>query len=188
MSVFRKYDLEDAPEEARETLAAVRRDFGFVPNLERYLAGSPVALKAYVALWDLFAQSHFTPVEQEVVYLTANFRHGCDYCMAAHSGLARAKGMPAPVLQALRDGKPLPDARLEALRGFTLAMIERRGWVEQGELENFLAAGFTPEHVLDLITGIATKIISNYTNHLTGTEVDRAFERYRWVPPAGDEA
>jgi len=41
-----------------------------------------------MALWDLFEATSFTPVEQQVVYLTANYEHDCHYCMA-HSGLAK---------------------------------------------------------------------------------------------------
>jgi alkylhydroperoxidase family enzyme len=41
-------------------------------------------LQGSMALWDLFTTTSFSEIEQQVIYLTANYEHECDYCMAAH--------------------------------------------------------------------------------------------------------
>ncbi|BCJ59097.1 carboxymuconolactone decarboxylase family protein [Micromonospora endophytica] len=64
-------------------------------------------------------------------------------------------------------GTPLPDERLEALRLFTLAVLDHRGAVPDEELSAFLAAGFQPRHALDVVLGVGTYTISTFANRLT---------------------
>lgn len=104
--------------------------------------------------------------------------------MAAHSGLAKMIGMSADDIQALRTGTPLSNSKLQALRQFTQRMIQSRGWVEEREIEAFLAAGYTQQQVLEVILGIAIKIMHNYTNHIATTPFDKPFQPYVWSKPA----
>ncbi|MEH2348268.1 MAG: hypothetical protein V7K55_09735 [Nostoc sp.] len=67
---------------------------------------------------------------------------------------------------------------------FTKQMIEARGWVNEPKIEEFLAAGYTKQQVLEVILGIAVKIIHNYTNHIAKTPLDKAFQPYVWSKPA----
>ncbi|MFI6920812.1 carboxymuconolactone decarboxylase family protein [Nonomuraea spiralis] len=81
---------------------------------------------------------------KQVVLITAGVANGCEYCVAAHSTLALRARVPAEVVEALRAGRPLADQALEAVRRLTHAMVVRRGWVDEAEIEAFLAAGRTP--------------------------------------------
>ena len=59
---------------------------GFIPNMYADMANSPSALETYGVGYNFFrSDSGFTPVEQEVVFLTISHENGCEYCMAAHS-------------------------------------------------------------------------------------------------------
>jgi alkylhydroperoxidase family enzyme len=78
------------------------------------------------------------------------------------------------------DGKCLPDPRLEALAAFTRAVVKRSGWVREEELESFVDAGFSRRHVLDVLTILAMKTLSNYTNHIAETPLDKAFSDQEW--------
>ncbi len=103
--------------------------------------------------------------------------------MAAHSGLARMIGMSADMIQSLRNGTRLSDPKLQALRHFTQRMVEARGWVDDSEIEEFIAAGYTQQQVLEIILGIAIKIMHNYTNHIAKTPLDKPFQPYVWSKP-----
>lgn len=181
---FTLHEIETAPEAAKPLLEAARKSFGMVPNLHRVLAEAPAALEAYGTLWGLFDRSSFTPAERQVIYLTSNFENECRYCMAGHTVLAKAAGVPAEAIEALREGKPLADAKLEALHAFTRTVVVNRGWVPQEGLEAFLAAGYTRQQVLEVILGVAVKVISNYTNHLAETPLDPFMKDTVWAPPA----
>lgn len=184
---FTIHTIETAPETSKETLAHAQKTFGLIPNLEGILAEAPAVLKGGMALWDLFETTSFTPIERQVIYLTANYVHECHYCMAAHSGLAETCMLPTDI-NALRNGEILTDPKLQALRKFTQRMIEARGWVDDREIEEFLNVGYTKQHVLEVILGIAIKVIHNYTNHIARTPLDREFQPYAWEKPMASVA
>ncbi len=112
----------------------------------------------------------------------------CSYCMAAHSGLATAASIPEPDLAALRGGRTLETPKLEALRSFTRTMVESRGWASEQDIDEFLAAGFTPDQILEIIVGIAMKTMSNFTNHVADIPLDSQFKAFEWQPASAPES
>lgn len=188
MSGLRVLTFDTASESARPSLEQAQRAFGFVPNLIGVLANAPIAARAYLALSEIFGSGTLSEIERQVVLLTVSFTHGCEYCMAAHSTVARMVRMPDAVLEALRAGHPLPDDRLETLRRTTAALVTNRGWISDAERQRFAAAGYTEGQLLEVVVGIALKTLSNYTNHLASTPVDAAFAPNAWRPVEVAEA
>ncbi|WP_017314322.1 carboxymuconolactone decarboxylase family protein [Mastigocladopsis repens] len=184
---FTIYTLETAPEESKEALRDAKETFGLIPNLEGICALAPALLKGGMALWDLFSTTSFSPVEQQVVYLAVNYENECHYCMAAHSGLAKMVALSTEDINAMRNGEPLQDSKLQALRHFTQRMVQARGWVTDDEIESFMKVGYTKQQVLEIILGIAVKVIHNYTNHIAQTPLDNEFKRYAWSKPTVSE-
>jgi len=88
--------------------------------------------------------------------------------------------VPTEVTNAIRDNKQVPDVKLAALSKLTRSLTANRGIVSQAEIDEFLTTGYTEEHVLGIIAGIAVKTLSNYSNHLTNPEVDAAFAGRSW--------
>lgn len=183
MTTFTRYTVETAPAASKPVLEAVQNAFSFIPNLQGNMAESPELLAGYSQLWDLFGKSTLTPHEQQVVYLTSNFENNCHYCMAGHTTLAKMIEMAPEAIAALRAGSVIPDARLEALHVFTTAVVRDRGFVDDAGIEAFLAAGFTRRNVLEVVLGVATKVMSNYTNHLVHTQLDPFMKGNEWTKP-----
>lgn len=184
MTEFTLHTIESAPEASRSLLAASERDWTFIPNLHRTLAESPEALGAVSALSHLFAKSSFSTAEQQAVYLSAIYINECEYCMAGHTVLAKMAQLPDAAVRAIRDNQPMTDARLEALRRFTQAMVRQRGMAGDAAVDTFLKAGFTKRNVLEVILAIAAKVISNYTNHVAHTPNDAFMKDTVWVAPS----
>ena len=181
---FDIHTVETASEEAKPVLFEVKKAYGRIPNLYGVFAESPAALKAYLTLNNIFEQSSsFNAIERQVVLMTASFENDCRYCMAAQSVVARMQGVPPSVVKALRDEEFLGEERLEALRTFTREIVQRSGWVAGESLNGFLAAGFSKRQVLEVILGVSLKTLSNYTNHIAETPIDKAFERQAWERP-----
>lgn len=180
-----KKSRDNAEPRAKAALEAIQKGLGFIPNMYANMANSPSALETYGVGYNFFrSDSGFTPAEQEVVFLTISHENGCEYCMAAHSMVGeKMSGVPAPVLNALRSGLPLPDAKLQVLSVFTRVMVASRGKPARQDLQAFLAAGFSERQVLEIILAIAVKTISNYSNHVFHTDVDPVFATYRWETP-----
>lgn len=182
---FPLHTLASAPAAAKPALEGVGKKLGFIPNLYAHLAQAPAALNGYLTLGEQFQQASLTPVEQQVVLISASIENGCEYCTAAHSFVARnLVKADGKVVDALRARRDLPDARLNALARFTRVMVRTRGRPEAAALEAFYTAGYDPQAVLEVITGIALKTLSNYMNHLTETPLDATFEPERWTDAA----
>ncbi|MEZ6319313.1 MAG: carboxymuconolactone decarboxylase family protein [Phycisphaerales bacterium] len=189
MAQFTQHTIESASEQSRPALQATKQAFGMIPNLQTFMAESPALINAYSQAWQTFhTQTDLNPVEQQVVLLTANFENNCEYCMSGHSFLAKSAGMDADALASLRDGTPIADPRLEALRSFTRGVVVNRGWVGDDAVESFLAAGFSKRNVLDVIAGVSLKVMSNYTNHVVHTPLDPFMEATKWAKPASANA
>lgn len=184
MTKFNTHSLETVPEAGRETLETVNKAYGFVPNLIGTMVESPALASAYLDIGKSFGQTSFTPTEQQVVLLTTSRINECEYCVAAHSTIAKLGSVPASVVSAIREDRPIDDPRLETLRDFTRQVVEARGWVGESAVQDFIDAGFTRAQVLEVVLGVAMKTLSNYTNHIAETDLDDAFQAEKWRAPS----
>ena len=188
MTQFTQHTLDTAPATAKPVLEGAQKGLGFIPNLYATMAEAPALLNAYSQLGELLNQSSFSATEQQVVLMTNNRLNGCDYCMAAHTTISQASGVPTDVIDALRNGTAIADAKLEALRQFAITVNETRGWPTQADLDAFFAAGYAQQQVLEVILGTAFKVLSNYTNHVASTPLDAAFQPNAWTPASAANA
>ena len=174
-------DPEHASDAGRQAMEKAREGLGFVPNLIRVMAHAPPAAEGYLALNGLLQETSFDAVEQQIVLLSVSYENGCDYCMAAHTGGLKQAGADDELIEAARSGEPLPDARLDALRAFTRAVVRERGWVPDEAVRDFLDSGFEQPQVLEVVLGVAMKTLSNYTNHIAGTPLDDELRPFAWA-------
>lgn len=177
------HTIDTVPDRARETLAIAEKSFGFVPNLLGTMAETPELLKAYLAVGALFDQTSFTPIERQIVMLATSYENDCEYCMGAHTAIASMQKVPDEIVQAVRDGRPIADPKLEALRRLTSAVVVSRGWPNEADIAAFHRAGYGHAQVLEVILGIGLKTFANYVNHITGTPLDKTFSKVAWKKP-----
>ena len=178
------HSSESAPADAKEILSAVKKGFGFVPNMLGMMAEAPTLLNAYRTVAGIFDQTSLTPAERQTVLLTVSYENNCEYCMAAHSTIAGMQNVPQAIVAALRSGAPIADKRLEALRRFTSAVVTSKGHPSNRDLEVFAQAGYGPQQVLEVVLGVGLKTLSNYANHIAATPLDPAFAPAAWTKAA----
>lgn len=188
MTEFTLHDEASAPEDSQVLLAQSKKAFGMIPGLHAVMAEAPGLLEAYKIVHELFVSSSFDKDEITVVWQTVNVENACHYCVPAHTGIAKSMGVSDDITQALRDETPLPTAKLEALREFTLSVVRDRGDVDEIKVQAFLDAGFTKRNILEVILGYSQKVMSNYTNHLADTPVDEPFKKFAWEKGGNKEA
>lgn len=183
--MFEYHDIDSAPEESKKLMEQSLKGMGMLPNLHKILAEAPATYEAYNTAFRLFMNNTMlSPLEQQVVFMTANFENDCHYCVPGHTWMMHAGKMPTQVIDALRDGTPLPDQKLQALHDFAKGLIDERGHIGDAKLQEFLDAGYTKRQALEVLTGLASKLISNFANALANTEPDGAFQKYAWTHPA----
>ncbi|KZX75437.1 carboxymuconolactone decarboxylase [Oleiphilus sp. HI0009] len=183
--MFTYYETNTAPEESKSLMEASLKGFGMIPNLHKILAEAPATYEAYNTVFNLFMKNTtLSPIEQQVVFMTANFENNCHYCVPGHTWMMHSAKMPEEVIEALREGTEIPDAKLQALHDYAKALLDKRGHIGDEKLQDFIEAGYTKRQALEVLTGLSAKLISNFTNALAHTEPDDAFKKYAWIHPS----
>ena len=182
MTEFTTHTIESAPEGSKAILQGAQDALKFFPNLYATMAEAPALLEDYTMLACIFDKTSFSETERQIVLMTNDRLNGCTYCMSAHTALSKMGGVPDDVIESLRSGTPIADAKLEALRQFAIVINETRGWPEESTVQAFLDSGYTQQAVLEVVLDTALKVLSNYTNHIATTDLDNAFKSVEWSP------
>ncbi len=174
---------ENAKGLVKDILDGTKAKMGFVPNMYRTMGNSAGYLDSYVHGYKAFRQSSgFTAPEQEIVFLVISGANGCNYCTAAHSMIAnKVAKLDESLLEAIRNGHAMADEKLQALAHFTWHVMDSRGLITKDEAAAFFAAGYSEQHILDVILAISVKTLSNYANHVFHTDLDTEFAAYEFV-------
>ena len=178
MSDFILHTQETCPGGSKPLLEKSVSSFGVIPNLHAVMAESPELLESYQLLHTLFQQTSLNAEELTVVWQTINVAHQCHYCVPAHAMIADNMKVDGKITEALINKTELPDPKLQVLHETTLSLLTNRGVLADEELKKFYEAGYTNKQLLEIILGMAQKVISNYTNHLAATPVDQPFQQY----------
>ncbi|MEN8128592.1 MAG: carboxymuconolactone decarboxylase family protein [Pseudomonadota bacterium] len=180
MQPFRLYNAENAQPPADSLLTAVEDQLGFIPNVFAVIAGSSPALKAFIELNGRFAESAFNATSREIIQIAASVENQCSYCVAGHTAFAEMQHVSTEVIDAIRSNQPIADTKLEALNQFTRSLVRNRGMISDKQVQQFLNAGYTPTHVIDVILGICVKTFSNLANNVIGIPLDDEFAEHAW--------
>lgn len=176
------HDLETAPEGSKAILEKVQGKFGFLPNILGVMSESPAALEGYVTLQGIFDKADFSPAERQLILLAVSYENDCHFCVAAHSKNGKGAGLDAETVAAVREGRPIDDPKLEALRRFAQALTVQRGGIDGRALQDFVAAGYSKAQALDVVLGIAVKTLTNYTDALAEVPLNDQLADEKWDP------
>jgi AhpD family alkylhydroperoxidase len=180
MSWFPEYTIESAPAGSRGFMVATQNHLGYLPAATARWAASPHLLEAFGRVSAIFENGTLDPVAREVVVMTIATRNGCHVCVAMHTARLTSLGAPPEVIEALRDALPLGDERLEAIRVFTLRILDTAGDVGDDALRAFLASGYTRQNALEVVLGIGTYTMSTLANRLTDAPLDDQLSVFAW--------
>src|ERR1700755_1944503 len=118
--MFTQHTIESAPPASRRAMTAVSSKQGYLRAGVGLLAESPETLEGFLRMTGTFDACTLDAVAREVVIMTIAVRHGCHLCVAMHTARLTTLGADPALVADLRAGVPLEDARLEAVRIFTL--------------------------------------------------------------------
>jgi len=178
MTMFTRHTIESAPPASRRAMTAVAGRQGYLPAAAALLAESPEALEGFLRLSAAFDACTLDPLAREAVIMTVAARNGCHLCLAMHAARLAALGADPALAAALRSGAPLADARLGAVRAFTLRVLDTAGEAGGQALEEFLGRGFTRRNALEVVLGIGAYTLSTLANRLTGAPLDEELRAF----------
>jgi len=181
MNPFTVHTVETAPAESKSQLAAIVKRFGFLPNVYALIAEAPTALQALTQLSALFSRTSLSERHRHVLLLTSSVENQCSFCVAAHTRGAKAGGVAEESIESIRKGKLPERADDAAMVAFVQAVIRSRGFVSEAQVKAFFDHDFTHQQVLEVVLGVTLKILTNYTNHITHTELNPELAAFAWV-------
>jgi uncharacterized peroxidase-related enzyme len=171
MARLRTIQPESATGRARELLDTVEHKLGLVPNMARAMANSPAALDGYLQLGAALAKGTLSARVREQIALAVAEANGCDYCLAAHTALARAAGLTAEQARDARRAAPV-DPRTAAVVRFARRLIDVRGRVSAADLAAVRSAGWDDGAIAEVIANVALHVFTNYFNVAADTDLD----------------
>src|SRR6516225_1791755 len=118
-----------------------------IPNLIGAMSTSPVLINSLVGLFGNVHGGSFTEAQVQIVLLTDAVTNASSWAVAFHTTLALKEGIDPADVQAIREGRLPKDRKFAALSGLAKTMIEKRGRLNDQDVERFLAAGFGKDHL-----------------------------------------
>jgi alkylhydroperoxidase family enzyme len=181
MTHFPVHTMESAPDGSKPALQTLQSAFGMLPNIAGALATSPILINSLVGLFGNVHGGSFTEPQIQTVLLTDAVTNASTWAVAFHTALALKAGIDPADMQAIRDSRLPKDNKLSALSALARTMIEKRGRLDDQDVDQFIAAGFGKDHVLEVIAIVAASTITNYTASITKTPLEAAFQAHAWV-------
>lgn len=154
----------------QEIFDGLEKAVGFVPNLFATYAHSNNALKNFLDFSG--GETSLKAKEKEVVYLAVSEVNSCQYCLSAHTVFAGMNGFTPEQILDIRSGKAPFDNKLDALARLSKDITENRGATSPEVLENYFAAGWTKENLIDTINLVGDKTSTNYVHRTTQVPID----------------
>jgi alkylhydroperoxidase family enzyme len=183
MTVFPVNTIDSAPEKSKTALRTLQSAFGFIPNIVGAMSTSPVLINSLVGLFGNVHGGSFSEPQIQTLLLTNAVTNAATWAVAFHSFLALKEGIDPADVQAIRDGRPPKDAKLTALSTLAKTLIEKRGRLDDQDIQKFLAAGFGQDHLLEVVAVVSASTITNYTASITKPPLEPTFQPYAWSAP-----
>jgi len=170
MNTFNVPTRKDVSANNQAIFDNLNKGLGFVPNLFATFAHSDTALENYLTFAN--SKTSLSAKEKEVVNLAVSQVNNCIYCLSAHTAIGKMNGFTDEQILELRAGFSSVTNKLDALAKLAKNITENRGKTEDSVLENFINAGYTKGNLIDTISLVGDKTISNYVHSTTQVPVD----------------
>ena len=155
----------------KEIFDGLQSRMGKVVNIFKGMGNSAAALNAYLSMSKALSEGELSPHDREAVYLAASQHNGCNYCVAAHTLLAKKGGMSDDEVLAIRKFEP-KDGKHRALVAFVRRVIDTKGFVQDSDIAAVKQAGYTDGQIAETVGYIALATYSNFFNHVYDTPLD----------------
>lgn len=163
---------EMATGKTKELFNGIQSKLGMVPNMMRTMGNSPAVLEGYLSFNESLSKSSIGAKLGELLAITVANANGCEYCNAAHSFIGeQLVGIDKKSIADARTGHS-SDPKTEAALSFAKVLLEKKGKVNQEDIDALRNAGFTGAGVAEIIAHTALNIFTNYFNNAVSVVVD----------------
>ena len=163
---------EETTGKSKELFDGIQKKLGSVPNIMRAMGNSPALLQGYLSLSDALGTGTLGAKTGELIALAVAQENTCDYCLSAHSFIGgKMLKIDDESLTLARQGKN-EDSKIQAALTFAKTLVNKRGHVEDEDVEALKAVGYTEGEIGEIVAHVALNTLTNYFNHTANTEID----------------
>lgn len=143
---------------------------GYMPNVYKYMAKHPNALRDYLRFSERI--SFLTAKEKEAISLVVSQINNCNYCLSAHTEMAKQSGLTESEIIAITKGSGISNPKIDALVALTFSITQNRGFADAAIVAVFFEMGYTENHFIDVVFVIASKMITNFIARTAEIDID----------------
>lgn len=145
-------DWAEASGKKKGLLDQVRAAMGATPNATKVLASALAALEDYLGFSGALGGGNLSRELRERISLLIAQDNGCEYCLSAHTAVARQIGLDEEEVFVGRRAAS-DDLKIDEALRFTRDVVERRGQVSNEHVSRLREAGYTDLPRVDLEIG-----------------------------------
>ena len=186
ISRFPVPELNNLPEDIRETILVVQKKSGFVPNVFLALANRPDEFRAFFAYHDALMEkeSGLSKGEREMIVVATSAHNQCIYCVVAHGAILRIREKNPQLADQISSNYRKADItpRQKAMLNFALKVSKSSYEISNDDIEDMRELGFSNDDIWDIGAISALFALSNRMANLTGMRPNDEFYLLGRIP------
>ena len=179
VSRFDVPDLDELPDDIRETILAVQEKSGFVPNVFLAFARRPAEFRAFFAFHDALMESNegLSKAERELIVVATSATNNCLYCVVAHGAILRIRAKNPLIADQLATNPAKADLseRERHIVDFALRVADNSAAVSDRDIDAMRGHGFTDDETWDIGAITAFFAMSNRLANLASIRPNDEF-------------
>ena len=186
ISRFPVPELNNLPEDIRETILTVQEKSGFVPNVFLALANRPDEFRAFFAYHDALMEKEggLTKGEREMIVVATSAHNQCIYCVVAHGAILRIREKNPQLADQIASNYRKADItpRQKAMLDFALKVSKSSHEISNADIEDMRELGFSNDDIWDIGAISALFALSNRMANLTSMRPNDEFYLLGRIP------
>ena len=186
ISRFPVPELNNLPEDIRETILAVQEKSEFVPNVFLALANRPDEFRAFFAYHDALMEKEggLTKGEREMIVVATSAHNQCIYCVVAHGAILRIREKNPQLADQIATNYRKADItpRQKAMLDFALKVSKCSHEINNADIDDMRELGFSNDDIWDIGAISALFALSNRMANLTSMRPNDEFYLLGRIP------
>lgn len=171
MSRIQAIDPTTAGPDIEPILASLKKSIGRIPNIFLNMGQSAAVLKGYADLTEAIHKTSLNSKLREQIALVVSQANSCNYCLSAHTVMAKGAGLSEESIIEARKGES-QDQKSAAVLKFAKKVAENRGHVSDQDVEHLKEAGVNDKELAEIVLVVIQTMFTNYFNNVTDPQID----------------
>lgn len=149
----------------------LKKNIGMIPNIYAVTGYSPESLELHMETTNRAGKGSFSNKELEAIKLAVSQVNDCEYCLAAHTAIAKMNGFNDEDAISFRN-LTSTNSKLQVLTALAADIVSSKGNPTQENLNNFFNLGYAEKELIDIVSVIVDITFTNYIYGITKVPID----------------